>query len=149
MSGGGSYKDEPGYEYHRNECYLGYTRQGFKGASKEDIKKDLDRLKAAAALSRTIFDEKMAKLDEKFMPDITKNENVIEFSKEACNSIEKDPAVVKQGKCVMDLMNMVAHAEEAVDEAKSNKMPDDDLNKVKAFLADRFIPACRELDPTI
>jgi hypothetical protein len=149
MSGGGSYKDEPGYEYHRNECFLGYTRQGFKGASKEDIKKDLDRLKAAAALSRTIFDEKMAKLDEKFMPDITRNENVIEFSKEACNSIEKDPAVVKWGKCLTDLRDMVAQAEEAVDEAKSNEMPDDDLNKVKAFLADRFIPACLELDPTI
>jgi hypothetical protein len=151
MSGAGSYKDEPGYEYHENKAYLSYTFDDFKNKPnmKELIQKALNDVKAADACSQKKFDDKMAKLDEEFMPDITRNQEVINFTRQACVSIKKDPAVLKRGHTLTQMHDWVQMLSSFLDEAKDGGMPEKLVEEYTEFLHRHFIPACQEFDPHI
>jgi hypothetical protein len=147
MSGAGSYKDDPGYDYHRNEADLFRKREEFKSTA--DVEKALNEVKRADAISREVLQEKMDALEEKFMPEITKNKEIIKFLREACDSINKGSAVDRQDKCVTHMNDLKDRAEERFKEAERNGMPPADLERVKAFLKDKFFPACEKLEQSV
>jgi hypothetical protein len=147
MSGTGSYKDDPGYDFHHNEAYLCYTRSGFK--TKEEVEEALREVKRADAISRQVLQEKMDALEEKFMPEITKNKEIIKFLRDACDSINKGSAVKKQGECLVHINDLTDSAEEKLMEAERNGMDKEDLDRVKAFLKDKFYPAFVALEQSV
>lgn len=147
MSGAGSYKDDPGYDYHRNEADLFRKREEFKSTA--DVEKALNEVKRADAISREVLQEKMDALEEKFMPEITKNKEIIKFLRDACDSINKGSAVKKQGECLVHINDLTDSAEEKLMEAERNGMDKEDLDRVKAFLKDKFYPAFVALEQSV
>jgi len=149
MSGAGSYKTEPGYKYHRDTSYLQYTKHDFIG--KDDVKAELEfalkSVEDAHLCCQDVYNEEMNALDAEYMPKITRNEKVIQVTTEACDAIEKDPAVLKMNRAKQNIQQYVDMMSTGLDEAKAGGLSEEKLKEYWNFLKGEFLLACQEFDP--